>query len=259
VLLPSPERGQARLPEVRQLLRVKEGFEEPDVDDVADSLVAVWERLGAGVELLRDLVRYVETRHQLRRVDRERGELDAVGCDQVVLLGSVIVDRDLEGDAAELASLVADLQWHAPWSIAEPWNLDLRRLGLAGHGEPVPLPVGRGRVEPLEPVRDSSGEHDVEVRRRPCLDAEAELHRGATLDDEEVPTIVVTKIVEHPADHADPNEVHDTLGKLSDLCGVALQQTLELLRAARAVGHHTRSTRRRSTYRSCSFAVIAPR
>ncbi|MEZ5298468.1 MAG: hypothetical protein R2697_19995 [Ilumatobacteraceae bacterium] len=43
-----------------------------------------------------------------------------------------------------------------------------------------------------------------------------------------MPAIAVANIVEHCADHADPYEVHDTLGKLSDLGGVALQQPLEL-------------------------------
>jgi hypothetical protein len=39
----------------------------------------------------------------------------------------------------------------------------------------------------------------------------------------------VAYIVEHCADHADPNEVHDSLGQLSHLGSVALQKTLELL------------------------------
>ena len=70
-----------------EISRVEEGFEEPDIDDVADPIVALGERFGAGVEFLSDLIRDVETWHESRGIDRERGELDSIGFDQFVMGG----------------------------------------------------------------------------------------------------------------------------------------------------------------------------
>ena len=106
MLLPSAERGQARCLDARHLLRFEERFDEPDVEDVAHSLVAAGKRFAAGVELLCDLVRNVEARHQAGRVDCERGELDAVGCDQVVVLGGAVVD-------------FIDVQWWPIFNVAD--------------------------------------------------------------------------------------------------------------------------------------------
>lgn len=49
------------------------------------------------------------------------------------------------------------------------------------------------------------------------------------LDDEEVPSVVVTNRIEHGADGADADEVHHSLRELTDVRGVALQEPLELL------------------------------
>ncbi|MEP7113999.1 MAG: hypothetical protein ABI862_12090, partial [Ilumatobacteraceae bacterium] len=126
------------------IARVEEGFEEPDVDDVAHSVVALREWFGAGVEFLSDLIRDVEARHEPRRIDGERGELDSVRFDQFVMGRRRLVDGDLESGAAEVAALVADLQWHAPWPVAKPRDFDRGWFGLAGDGEALPGAIGDG-------------------------------------------------------------------------------------------------------------------
>lgn len=123
-------------------------------------------RRGASVRsgsALRDTAPAAVDRSRTRRVRCRRG-------DQVVVLGGCVVDRDLERDAAVLKSLVADLQRHAPRLVSEPRNLDLRRSEFAGHGEPVPLSVGRrSGDEPAASCRcddiDAFGDEATKRRR----------------------------------------------------------------------------------------------
>ena len=172
-----------------------------------------------------------------RRVDREVGELDPVGFDEFMMLAGQLIDRDFEADGAELAGLVADLERHPPWSVAEPGNLDRYRCALAADREPVPVRVDGRRVEPVEPLVEVPAEHDIEIGRRPRADPEPQLHRRAAFDDEQVTTIVVADLAEHRAHDPDAHEVHDALGELTDLAGVSLQEPLELACPTRAAGH----------------------
>ena len=90
--LPAAEGVDARGSHGGECSGLDEGFEEPDVDDVAHPVVAAGQRLGAGVQFLGDLVWDVEARHEAGRVDLERREVDPIGCDEVfVPAGSVVV------------------------------------------------------------------------------------------------------------------------------------------------------------------------
>lgn len=91
------------------------------------------------------------------------------------------------------------------------------------------------------------------------MDAEAELHRRTTFDNEQMGAVVVADIVEHCAHHTDADQVHDSLGELSDLGGMSLQEPLELLGAFRPFGHDTAPPTSCATNASCSDDVIAPR
>lgn len=185
--------------------------------------------------------RHGTARHETGRVDLERGESDPIRFDEVLLHACCVVDRDLQCDAAELTALIAELERYPPWSITRGVHFDLDRRGLAGDGEAVPGALHNRRVEACQPVLDPSGEHDVEVRRRPGANTEAQLHRRAALDDEEMASIGVANLVEHGTHHTDADEVHDPLRQLADLGGVTLQQPLELFGSARSTCHWTMS------------------
>ncbi len=63
----------------------------------------------------------------------------------------------------------------------------------------MPGAIGEGGIESIEPFFDSATEDDVEVGGRTSVDAEAELHRRSTFDDERVGTVVVADVGEQLA------------------------------------------------------------
>lgn len=78
--LPAMEGVGARNSYRRECPGLDERFQEPDVDDVAHTVVNAGQRHGAGMQLLGDPVPHVKARHQTGRVDLERGEGDPIWC-----------------------------------------------------------------------------------------------------------------------------------------------------------------------------------
>src|SRR5439155_21889870 len=127
----------------RQILGSQERFEEPDVNEIPDAVIAGGKGLGTGVKFLRDLVWNIEASHQAGWVDLEGRERDPFGLDEVVVSAGEFVDRQFQAGGAEFAAFVAEPQTDSPRSVAEPGNVDLDRRALACDGEPVARPVGR--------------------------------------------------------------------------------------------------------------------
>lgn len=89
-------------------------------------------------------------------------------------------------------------------------------------------------------------------------DAEAKLHGSASLDDEQVATVVVADIVEHGADDAHSYKVHDPLWELSSIDSMSLKQSLELLGTSGTFVHDVTSRCNCAIRASRSDGVIAP-